>query len=96
MIKLLICLALQNCWEVKHFDFQNAFSNGKLNRPVYVELPKQLFANLKTSAVVIKLHCSLYGLKDASKIWLELIRDKFRAAEMEKSIVRHVLFKGTA
>lgn len=41
--KLIICLFLQQDWISKQLDFQNAFSNGHLNRPVYAKLSKHIF-----------------------------------------------------
>lgn len=41
-VRLILALAAKNKRYRKHFDFQNAFSNGKLNRPVYVKLPTHI------------------------------------------------------
>lgn len=78
--------------EVKQFDFQNALANEKLDRPVYAELPKHLFSDAKRNTVVMMLQKSLYGLKDASKIWSECIKETFEAIGMKKCILHHVCF----
>lgn len=40
LIKMLLCFAVQRKWEVKRFDFQNAFPNGILDRSVLAKLPR--------------------------------------------------------
>lgn len=39
-VKLLLSLATQNQWQIRHLDFQNAFPNCKLDRPMYLHLPR--------------------------------------------------------
>lgn len=80
---------------MKQIDFPNAFPNGKLDHSVYVQLPKQLFAIEKRSAVVVMLLCSYYGLEDASKLWLEVMKDKFGAAGMKEMHNAPFIFQGS-
>lgn len=82
LTKWLLCLAVHRKWEVKHFDFHNAFSNGNLYRPVYAELPQHIFFDVKSKSVVMMFQHSFYGLKDASKIWFELVKEKFEATKI--------------
>lgn len=96
MMKLFICLTFQNRWEVKHFDFQKAFPNRKLDRPVYVEPEKQILGEGKRSTVVMRLHGSLFGLKDASETWFELIRERFGAAGMKEMHSAPCIFQGNS
>lgn len=53
---------------MRHFGFHNAFPNGKLDRAVYAEQPKHMFSEERRRRKVIKLQCSIYGLKDAAKV----------------------------
>lgn len=69
---------------VKHFDFQNAFPNGILNCLVSVELRRHIFPSRKRKSVVMMLQQSLYGLKGASKIRFEFIKEKFEAAGLRE------------
>lgn len=71
---------IQKKWKVKHFNFQSPFPNGKLDCTVHAELTKHLFTKRKRKFVVKKLQRSLYGLKDASRIWFKLINSSSKAA----------------
>lgn len=79
---------------MKHFRLQKALLNGELDRPVYIELLKQLYGDEKRLALVMQLHHSLYGLEDASKIWFELIRDTFGAAGVKEMRSAPCLLQG--
>lgn len=50
---------------VKHFDVKTAFLNGTLEEEIYIRQPKGFNINKK----VFKLHKSLYGLKQAARVW---------------------------
>lgn len=39
---ILIYMSLQQGWEMNHSDFTNAFRIGRLNRAMYVRLPKYM------------------------------------------------------
>lgn len=58
LIKLLIQLAVQNNSEVKRYDFQSAFLNRKLDRSVYVKLPRQLYTKQRIAEIFMKPLCS--------------------------------------
>lgn len=40
---LILPLVAQQGWNKRHIDFQNAFPNGTLDRPVYVEISKYIY-----------------------------------------------------
>lgn len=61
-----------------HLGFWNAFHNGKLERPVYIEVPGNIRKNTWHTTQVMKLNWSLYGLKDFAKNWSDTIWHKFR------------------
>lgn len=88
VIELLLCLVVQKKYETRHVDFPNKFWEEKRDRPFYVELPKQMFDTEKSCSTVMKLQRSLYGLKDSSETWFDIIPSKFANAglgEMESS-----------
>lgn len=58
IIKLLLGLVVQKKYKIGYFNFQNAFSNGVLNRPFFAELPKQMFGTGKSRSTVRKLQRS--------------------------------------
>lgn len=43
VISLIFSLLVHNRWVAKHINFENAFSNGVLERTVYAEMPAQVF-----------------------------------------------------
>lgn len=73
-----MCLAIQNGLKSKYLHFDNRFTNGHLNRPVYVELPENSFTEIKRRCRVMKPKRCLYGLKDAAKVRNHLLFDTFR------------------
>lgn len=58
-------------------DFGNAFCKQRLERPMYVELPKPLYAQEEHNERAVKLNMSLYGLKDAAWTCSKLLYSKF-------------------
>lgn len=66
--KAMICLALQKGGHARHFDFESTFHNGRLERPVYAEIPRCYYDEGMTkdksehSKYIPKLKRSLYGL----------------------------------
>lgn len=66
MIKLILCLSLQQEWIARHVDFENAFPNGRLERSVFAEMPKSMFPKKRSENEVLKFRRSSYGLKDAA------------------------------
>lgn len=51
MITLLLHMAVQNDWDMKQFDLQNALASTKLDLFVYAELSRQLFEDDKNETV---------------------------------------------
>ena len=52
-------------------DISNAFLNGVLDQPVYMEIPEGYRNNL--SGKCWKLNKTLYGLKQAPRVWHQTI-----------------------
>lgn len=78
LAKLIMCLSLQKGWTSKHLDFQNAFPNGHLDRPIYAEFLRHIFLNSERIKKVLKLERSLYGLRDAAKVRNHLLLESSR------------------
>jgi hypothetical protein len=56
-------------------DFDNAFAQASLDKPVYIELPEGYYSDRgEKRECVLELHKSLYGMKDASKRWYDHLR----------------------
>ena len=70
-IRMLTVLSLQQKWVTKQIDFSNAFVQAPLEKDIYVALPA-LFedsSGIDPKDLCLKLKKSLYGLKEAPKLW---------------------------
>ena len=78
--RYLISIAALKGYKLFHRDVQTAFLNGKLTEEIYIEIP-EAYADIKVDRAthVFKLKKSLYGLKQASRVWNET----FTAAILE-------------
>ena len=75
IVRLCLAIAGQKGYFVEQMDFQSAFLQAKIERDVYMELPKFLNGDRKTK--VCKLKKSLYGLKEAPRLWFKRTRRTF-------------------
>jgi transposase InsO family protein len=68
---LLFALSLEDPNVVVHsLDVKNAFLNGVLTSPVYMNSPPGIYLGVP----FVKLHKTLYGLKQASREWHQVLR----------------------
>ena len=70
-IRMLTILSLQQNWVTKQIDFSNAFVQAPLNKDVYVALPAMFedTSGIDPKELCLKLKKSLYGMKEAPKLW---------------------------
>jgi len=66
-IRLILALAAIEDLHLRSVDISHAFINGKLDEEIYMEQP-QGFQEMGPD-YVCKLLCSLYGLKQAARVW---------------------------
>uniref|UniRef100_A0A1Y1K3D6 Reverse transcriptase Ty1/copia-type domain-containing protein n=1 Tax=Photinus pyralis TaxID=7054 RepID=A0A1Y1K3D6_PHOPY len=66
-VRLLLALAVERDLEIHQMDVKTAFLNGKLEEDIYMEQPD----GFVQGKLVCKLNKSLYGLKQASRVWNE-------------------------
>jgi transposase InsO family protein len=68
-LRLLLAIATQRKLKIHHFDAKTAFLNGELKETIYMKQPEG-FVDAKEE-LVCKLNKSIYGLKQAAKVWNE-------------------------
>jgi len=92
-IRMLTVLSLQQDWITKQIDFSNAFVQAPLDKDVYVSLPA-LFddvSKIDPKTLCLKLHKSLYGMKEAPKLWNDflqkaMIKGQFTVSEEDAGV----------
>lgn len=70
--RVLMSIAVQFGLHVHQLDVKSAFLNGKLNEEIYMQQPKGFEDG---TSKVCKLQKSLYGLKQASRMWNQRFHD---------------------
>ena len=88
-LRLVLSIAGMNSWNIKQLDAKNAFLNGKLDYPVFLQPP----AGIENSKEYVwKLNRSLYGLKQSPRIWYLTLSKVLVSKGYESSIVDPCLF----
>ena len=76
-------------------DFFLAFTQAKLDVPVYMELPigmEVVCAGVNRRTHVLKLNRSLYGLKQASVNWYDMLEKVLEARGFKESVADPCVF----
>lgn len=66
-LRIFLSVSAQSKYFIHQLDINNAFLNGKLQNKVYMEVPEG--CNIKRPNTTLLLERSLYGLKEAPKLW---------------------------
>ena len=72
-IRAVLTLAAVKDFEVHQMDVTTAFLNGQLKEDLYMEQPEG-FIDTKNPEMVCLLKKGLYGLKQASKEWYDVLQ----------------------
>ena len=67
--RALLAKASKDNLKIKQFDVASAFLNGHLNEDIYMKTPP----GFEEGDFVLKLNKSLYGLKQAAKVWFDTL-----------------------
>ena len=92
VVRLVLAVAAQRKWLVHQVDYSNAFLQGRLDRKVYMTVPTML-DNVPSGKVCL-LQKSLYGLREAPRIWYELLSKDLKAIGLEPMPSAPCVFRG--
>ena len=67
-VRVVLSLALSRDWAIHQLDVKNAFLHGTLTETVYCSQPTGL-VDAAHPDLVCRLNRSLYGLKQATRVW---------------------------
>jgi hypothetical protein len=90
-IRTLISCASNLGWNLHQLDVKNAFLHGDLHEEVYMHIPPG-FGTAETEGKVLRLHRSLYGLKQSPRAWFDRFRKAIIQMSYKQSMISITLF----
>ena len=69
-IQSILVIAAHNDWDISMFDFHSAYLNGEFDEDIFMEQPPD-YEMADRECYVVKLHKTLYGLKQVGKKWYD-------------------------
>ena len=72
-IRVVLALAVQQGWDIRQLEVNNAFKNGHLQEDVYMSQPKGFVDSTKPH-FVCKLRKAFYGMKQALRAWFDRLK----------------------
>jgi len=81
-LRTLLAYAVENNLKAYALDFTLAYINGKLDKPVFMEIPKGFKGHFDDNKVFL-LKRSLYGLKDSGLVWYQTLDKKLKSMNFE-------------
>jgi hypothetical protein len=98
-VRMLAAIAAKLDWELDCFDATRAFLWGELDEELYMKLPdgfalaeEETPVVLATENPVMRLHKSIYGLKQASMVWYRKFSSVLIELGMRRSETDHGVF----
>ncbi|WVZ22776.1 hypothetical protein V8G54_001320 [Vigna mungo] len=89
-VRLILSLVVVHNWHLRQLDVNNAFLHGDLNEEVYMHPPPGI--TLSAPNQVCLLHKSLYGLKQASRQWYDMLSSFLLSHNFIQTSGDHSLF----
>ena len=89
-IRLLVATAVEQDFDLFHFDAEQAFVQSDLDNEIYMRLPPGCG---DLSGKVVLLHKSLYGLKQASRTWNKLLVSRLKGYGFEQCKADPCIFR---
>lgn len=83
-LRVLFTVAGHKRMNVRHIDVKSAYLHGRLQEDIYMEQPRG-FVQPGKEKLVCKLERSLYGLKQAAKVWNETINGILKELGFQQS-----------
>ena len=76
-IRLLLTFVVAFGWQTQQVDYVAAYTQAPIDRDMYMEFPCgfNVPGGIDRKAVVLKLHCNLYGQKQAGRVWYEYLHN---------------------
>lgn len=90
-LRAILHIAAVNDWEIHQMDVKTAFLHGTLDEDIYMEQPEGMEEPGKEDWVA-KLEKSLYGLKQAGRMWMQKLHQSMTAEGFEQSTADHSLY----
>ena len=77
-IRLLLTFVVVFGWHTQQVDYVAAYTQAPIDRDMYMEFPRgfKVPGDVDRNAVVLKLHRSLSGQKQAGRVWYEYLRKR--------------------
>ncbi|SGZ29601.1 BQ5605_C051g12552 [Microbotryum silenes-dioicae] len=75
LIRALVVIAVLRGYKIKQADVNKAYLHGKLDQPLYIQPPQ----GINLPGKILKLERSIYGLKQAGRIWIKEINSTLRS-----------------
>ena len=78
-IRMLLAIATTMQWLMWQLDVDSAFLYGLLREKVYLQIPNGFYEEEKKAGKVLRLDKSLYGLKQAGRVWYQTLENHLQA-----------------
>ena len=77
-IRLLLTFVVAFGWHTQQVDYVAAYIQAPIDCDMYMEFPRgfKVPGGIDRKVVVLKLHCNLYGQKQAGRVWYEYLRKR--------------------
>ena len=77
-ICLLLTFVVAFGWHTQQVDYVAAYTQAPIDRDMYMEFPRGFTVpgGVDRKAFVLKLHCNLYGQKQAGRVWYKYLRKR--------------------
>jgi hypothetical protein len=90
-VRILLSIGLSRQWSIRQLDVKNVFLHGALAEEVYMSQPPG-FIDSSCPDYVCKLHRSIYGLRQAPRVWFQSFSQALLSLGFQSSQADNSLF----